>query len=129
MEEPPSKPLGIQATARRLLGSVLALVENRFEIFSIEFSEERLRARQAMLWFGLAFAVTLCALGLLTITLAAVAWHLAAFAGLVVLTALMLAVAGTMVWLAWKKTGDRPPPFQATLAEFRKDREWLTGKH
>jgi uncharacterized membrane protein YqjE len=114
---------------RRIGASLLALGRSRFELFTVEWQEEKLRLLDLCLWFVVTAGLVLA--GLL-VTLAALAlwlWHAAGYAGLIGLAVATLgAAAGFVLYLRNKiKTG--PTPFPQTVAEFRKDGECLRRKN
>ena len=70
-------PKSWRAALRRIIDSALGLVQSRFELFSIELQEEKLRTLNLLLWlwFALALATAgfLIGLGALALWLWAVA--------------------------------------------------------
>jgi uncharacterized membrane protein YqjE len=116
---------GLRARARRLLEVILTMIESRLELASLEFREELLHWISVVLLAGLAFF--LGQIGLLLLTLAMVAL----FPGHEVLTlgiagSLYLAGAIACVVTLRQRLKDRPPPFVDSVAELKKDREWLS---
>lgn len=111
---------------RRLGGTIVAALQNRIELFALEFREEKLRFSEALLLGGL--SLFFAQLGLLFLTLALAVlfrdnavWILA-LAGLLY-TAICVCLALTLR----KRLKNRPPPFSGTAAELKKDREWLSS--
>lgn len=128
MADQPESGGGLFDTGRRLLDSALALVHNRFELFTAEWQEEKLRL------FGLLLqAAAVVALGFMTLiagTALVVVW-LWDTSPVAVLAILTLAYGLTAAGIGYglkQRLRRGPPPFADTLAEFKKDREWL-GKH
>ena len=120
---------GMIASVRRVGHSLVALLQNRLELFSVELQQEKFRAVQVVLWLvaggalvflGLAMGVG--AVGIFVYT----RWGIAGLAGL---TALLLALGGIVLAGLWNrlKTGERP--FAGTIQELKKDSEWLQRKH
>lgn len=125
MNTTPPRPGGWLESLRRIGESSVAIARGRFELFSIEWQEEKLRLINLLFWFGL--AVTLGAAGLL-IAMAALAlwlWEMFGYAGLIGLALGTLAAAGGIAWNIRNKILSGPQPFTQTVAEFRKDGECL----
>ncbi len=59
-------------------------------------------------------------------TLALVSYQQAGLAGLVGLTVITLGAAGGVFWWLRRQIGRQPLPFADTLAELKKDREWVS---
>lgn len=128
MSGPDSKSDGWFNSLRRTADSLLGLLHARLELLAVEWQEEKLRALRLLVWFGLAVilgvAGLLVALGALSLFL----WSVAGYAGLVGLSVVTLGAAGGVFWTLHRRLQESPPPFEATLAEFRKDRECLRPK-
>ncbi len=119
---------GLAGSLRRLVGSVLRVLQTRLEILSTEVAEERFNITRALV---VAFAVLIfLQAGTLLAVLFAVLVigrdHWLAAIGIAALV-LLLAAGGGLLWLrSWLKS--RPPMFATTIAELRKDRDRLAGK-
>lgn len=112
---------------RRAVDSLRALARGRFELFAVEFELEKLRLIRWLTWLGL--AVVLAGAGLLS-ALAALAlwlWATAGYAGLIGLALAALALAGVIFLALCHSIKTSPPPFAATVEEFRKDEECLSS--
>ncbi|HOW63766.1 MAG TPA: phage holin family protein [Candidatus Paceibacterota bacterium] len=127
---PDSEPTtgGLSDTVRRLGDTVLGLLQNRLQLFSVELQEEKHRWMRLGVWFGAVVALCTVALAMLVLTLAVVAWQLGQIVGLIGLSLILLAAAGIAYWQFHKRFKQGPAPFSATLDEFKKDREWLRGQ-
>jgi uncharacterized membrane protein YqjE len=117
---------GLLARVRQLTGVFLAMFESRFELASLELREELVH------WFSLAIlaamAFFLGQLGLLLLTCAMVALfpdHAALT--LAIAGGLYLATAIACVLSLRQRLKERPPPFGDSVAELKKDREWLSS--
>lgn len=128
MDDQAPKPTGWLSALQRLIDSALGLVENRLAIFAVELQEEKYRLSDLLVWLGVALLLTGLALEMVVITLAVVAWQAAEVWGLLLLTLLLAALAAAGFWWVRRKLKSRATPFAATLAEFKKDREWLWRK-
>jgi uncharacterized membrane protein YqjE len=119
-------PAGLFAALRRLLASSAELAEVRLALFATELQQEKLRALDALAWLliGVAAAgVALVLLSLFVVLLFPEPLRLAAL-GVIVL------VYAVGAWLALRVARARlaaVAPFEATLAELRRDREALAG--
>jgi len=123
----PESPAGLPEHLRRLLASAIGYFGARLELAGIE-------GRETLGIWGRAAALVALALGLLLfgyllLILGAVAalawltgWHWGWFA--LGFGFLHLAGAGVCLWLAKLKWSH--PVFPMTLAEFRKDQQWLS---
>jgi len=128
MNEADPKPESWGEALRRGGDSILGLVQTRLELFSIELQEEKLRAIKLLIWLGVALAIGVAGILVVIGALALWFWNLAGYWGLVGLAALTLGAAtGIFLWLR-DQICHGPRPFDATLSEFRKDREWLHPK-
>jgi uncharacterized membrane protein YqjE len=113
---------------RRGGDSVLGLVQNRLELFAVELQEEKLRTIKLGVWLAVALALALAAILVAAGALAIFLWHLAGYWGLVGLAVLMLAGAAGILWWLRKQLQTGPTPFNATVMQFKKDRECLRKK-
>jgi uncharacterized membrane protein YqjE len=119
--------VGPIAALRALGGTLLELVGTRAELAVVELREEAERRRE-MLVLALAGSVCL-GIGLVLASLFVVVlfWddhRLVALGGVT----LVYFIAGGAAFLALRrKSRASPPPFEATLAEFERDRDILRG--
>lgn len=128
MNTAPRNNAGWLESLRRLGQSSSALLSNRFELFTVELQEEKLRLLKLLLWLG--FAATIGVAGVLVgvFALAFWLWATAGYSGLVALALAALAVAGGIIWRIRRRMQVGPTPFAQTVAEFRKDGECLRNK-
>lgn len=127
MDENENIPPGLLNTLRRLGATILAIFQNRLELLIVELQEHRIRLVEALL-----LVAAIVALGFFTLTLAAAAviflvWKAFGVAGLFVLSGIGLI--GTLL-VGWRLRARLKnwPLLAGTLAELRKDREWLENK-
>jgi uncharacterized membrane protein YqjE len=109
---------------RRIVNSILAALQNRVQLFALEFREEKLRLAGVLVLAAVAFFFAQLGLLLLTLALAfffsdKAVWVIALSGLFYGLIALGCATA------VRRRLRDRPPPFSGTVAELKKDREWL----
>ncbi len=128
MAQTGDKSGGVVASLQRILDSLLALAQNRTQLFAAELQAEKLRWVDTLLKLGFAIAVGMIGLMLATTTLVLFIWEEARYAGLVAVTAVFLLVAGVLFWRLRDELRREPLPFEKTMAEFKKDRECFTGK-
>ena len=129
MNTTPPNSVGWLESLRRIGESSLALVRGRFELFTVEWQEEKLRLLNLLFWFGL--AVTLGAAGVLVgmAVLALWLWDSFRYGGLIGLALAALATAAGIAWGLRRKIQTGAQPFNQTVAEFRKDGECLQKKN
>ncbi len=123
-DAPPSSG-GWFESLRRLGESFLALLRSRFELFTVEWQEEKLRLLNLLVWLGLALALGTAGVLVAIIALALWLWAVAGYAGLIALAVVALAIAFGILWAIRRKIKTGPVPFAQTVAEFRKDGECL----
>ena len=110
---------------RRIGESLSALLRSRFELFTVELQEEKLRLLNLLVWLGLAAVIGAAGMLVAVTALAFWLWAVAGYAGLIGLAAVALAVAGGIIWSIRRKIQTSPTPFAQTVAEFRRDSECL----
>jgi len=126
MPQNAANPPGLVHAFRGALDIVVALVETRLELASIEFREEKARGA-AVLLLGAAAAFA-AAMVVITLTALVVvlcwdhaAWALGGFA-------ILYACLGCMAYLALRREMDKPF-FEDTIGQLKKDREWLIPRN
>jgi len=118
---------GLFASLRRLSGDLAELAQLRLELFATELQQEKLRALESLAWLGialLAFGVGLVMASLFLVLLAGEEHRLVALGAVVLLD---FAIAA----LAWRFARARlrdGVPFEASIAELRRDRAALAGR-
>src|SRR6266496_3171162 len=116
---------GLFASARRLLDTGLATVQERLELFSVELKEERFRLIELLLWAAAAAFFGVMALTAVTVAVVFVFWE---SARAYVLGAFCLIYLTAAVWSIVKlrnKVKNGPVPFADSLSEIKKDRACL----
>ena len=108
---------------RRMGGSLLALVRSRFELFTVEWQEEKLRLLNLLFWLALAAVLAMSGIFVAVTALGFWLWTVAGYGGLVALAAASLTAAFGIFWGVRRKIQTGPAPFPQTVAEFRKDGE------
>jgi uncharacterized membrane protein YqjE len=125
MSDTPPITGGWFESLRRIGGSLSALLRSRFELFTVELQEEKLRLLNLLVWLGLALALATAGIFVAIIALAFWLWEVAGYAGLIGLAAVALAAALGILWTIRRKIQTGPAPFAQTVAELRKDGECL----
>lgn len=129
MNEGDQKPAGWFDGLRRVGDSLLGLAQTRFELFTVELQEEKLRVVKLLIWLAVALALGLGGLLIVVGTLALFLWQVAGYAGLLGLALVVLGGAAGILWTIYHRVRKGPLPFSQTVTEFKKDREWLRKKN
>lgn len=122
METPPAASPGILHSVRTFADSLLATVEDRIELISVELQEEKLRLIKVFIWISAAVFTGVMAITFASITLVYLLWDSARLAALCGLTLLYAATTVTIVVAFRRYLGRQPKPFAATLSEIKVDR-------
>jgi uncharacterized membrane protein YqjE len=118
---PPARP-GIIGSFRALGDGLLASVQDRLALFSLELQEEKYRLIRVFLWISAAVFTGVMAIAFASLTLVYVFWESARLAVLGGL-AFAYAAAFVVILLAFRRYLARQPrPFLATLEELGADR-------
>lgn len=123
-----TRSIGLLGSLRQLAASVVGLVETRLELISSDVAEARARIVQLSIVVGV---VVVCVqisvlLLLISLVLAIPEANRAAAVGIAGLVLLAVALVGAF-WIR-HRLRMRRPFFEATLAEFEKDKEKLRWK-
>src|SRR5438094_199588 len=122
---PESEPVGLFGSARNLIDTGLAAVQNRAELLSVEFKEEKDHILEVGFWltfalfFGIMTVLVLTATVILLFSEGYRIYAAGAFC-IVYLAGTIWAILGLR-----KRLQNRPVPFAETVEELKKDREWL----
>lgn len=116
------------AGAAKALGAdLVALLKLRAELAALEFEEEAARRKRLLLLGAVTAVFALATLLLVAFLVVVVFWdtyRVAALAGVTIVYGL----AGSWAYGRFRDVAtNSPPPFAATVAEFRKDLEMLRG--
>jgi len=124
--EPP--PGGVLDSFRKLCDRGLAQVQNRVELFAVEFQEEKARLLKTLVLAGGVFFLAGVAVIMVTLTVVWLAGESARLPLLIGFSVLYVAgaVAGFLAFRKMIRTA--PPPFQDTVSELKKDRDWLSSR-
>jgi len=115
-------PAGYLASLRSLGDGLLATVQERAQLFSIELQEEKFRLVQMFIWFSAVFFTAMMAITFASLTLVFLFWdaaRLAVLGGLAAFYTLTLLV----LILAFRRyLARQPAPFTGTRLEIEEDR-------
>ena len=117
---------GLLGSIKGLVATLIAVAHTRLLLFANELASEGRRLRRIVVLLVLALVFFALALVLLTLLVVVMFWdghRLLAIGGL---AAAYFVAGGVLAWAAGRCAGAKPGPFEATLGEFRKDRESLT---
>jgi uncharacterized membrane protein YqjE len=117
---------GIFGSVRRLADTSLAVVQNRLELIAVELGEEKTRLISVLVWGALLIFFAFMTIIALTATVVFLLWEHAIYA-LAGFTALYL-IGAVASMLIVKGKIKNPPPFGETIAQLKKDREWLKSR-
>jgi uncharacterized membrane protein YqjE len=120
---------GFLGPLRALGDGLLAGLQGRLELFSIELQEEKYRQLQTVVWVGVAVFLGMLAVVFSSLTLVYLFWdsaRLAVLGGLAVFYTGALAV---VLLVLRRFLARQPSPFAATLHEFGKDRECIRTRN
>ena len=127
MIETPLYSPGIFGSVRRVIDTTLAILQNRLELIAVELGEEKSRAISVLVWGALLIFFAFMTVIALTATIVFLLWEHALYA-LAGFTALYL-IGAIASMLIVKGKIKNPPPFAETIAQLKKDREWLKSRN
>ena len=128
MEPATPAPAGYLHSLRSLADGLLATVQGRIELFTVELQEEKFRLIQIFVWISAAVFTGVMAVTFASLTLVYLFWasaRLAVLGGL----ALLYAAALVVIVVAFRRYLARQPhPFAATLDEIGQDRACIQNE-
>ena len=127
-ETPPAPP-GLLASIRTLGDSLVASLQDRLELLSVEVQEEKFRLIQIFLWISAAVFTAMMALAFASLTLVYLFWESARLAVLGGLTLFYAGASVTIVVAFRRFLARQPQPFAATLQELGEDRTCIRTKN
>jgi uncharacterized membrane protein YqjE len=118
----------LSQSLRRFGDSLLGLVNTRLSILALEWAEERANLMRLLL---AVFAIVACLqiaiiIGLIYLLMVVGEANRVAVLGIAALVLLLGAAGGALAIRIWLKR--KAPMFETTIAELRKDREWIRGR-
>jgi uncharacterized membrane protein YqjE len=120
---------GLLESLKRLVGTVLAIIQTRIDLLSNEFEDERLRIRQMLLYGSFVFFCFGLTIMLLTVFIVVAFWDNYRLQVLGGMTALFF-IAGILFWIALRRVvREKSRLFSTSLAELQNDRDNLEPDH
>ena len=122
MTNPPPVTSGFLRSFRALGDGLLAMAQERLELFTLELHEEKFRLIQTFIWISAAVFTGMMVVTFASLTLVYLFWD---SARLGVLGGLTLLYSGALVAIVVsfrRYVARQPSPFSATLQEIRADR-------
>ncbi len=129
MDAATGKTSGLVAAASTFMEGLLALAQNRVQIFSIELQEEKLRLIKILVWLGAAVFAGMMTVAFVTITIVYAFWENARMPALIGVTVFYLVGFGAICLKLRHFVATQPKPFDATLSELEKDRACIRPKN
>jgi uncharacterized membrane protein YqjE len=117
---------GISGALSQLAASLVALLHTRFELLTVEFEEERERAKNLVVLTVIATVFFSFALIVLSVLVVFLFWDTHPVGALVGVTLVYLAIGAAALVVLLRSRDTRP--FAATLAELGKDVQSLRGR-
>jgi uncharacterized membrane protein YqjE len=127
MENPSFASQGFVAALASLCAGLLASVEDRLELLSLELHEEKLRFIQIFVWISLAAFTGMMAIAFASLTVVYLFWktaRLAVLDGFALFYSAALAVIAIAITFRRHLTR-QPKPSAATLEELKEDRAYI----
>ena len=119
---------GLRGAARGLGSALLELLHTRLSLASVEFDEARARALDRLVVViiaVIAFAFALVGASALVVVAFWETNRIAALCGVILV---YLVIGSIALWRLSLLGKDATPPFAETIAQFERDRAWLSGK-
>jgi uncharacterized membrane protein YqjE len=124
-----SPPAGILESLRRLGRTGVAVLQNRLELFSVELEEQKVRGLRVLILAGAAIFLGNTALLVVSAVIVVIAGEQARLAVLIGLSILYILAALAAFLALRKELRSAPPPFHDTVAELKKDTDWLDPRN
>ena len=128
MQTAPSAPAGILDSFRVLGESLLATVQDRLELFSVELQEEKYRLILTFVWISAAVFTGMMAIVFASLTVVYLFWESARLAVLGGLTVLYVSALVIIIVSFRRFIARQPSPFSATRQEIGKDRTCIRNE-
>ena len=129
MENSSPASTGIMGSLRTLGDGLIASVQDRLELFSVELQEEKFRLIQTFLWISAAVFTGMMAVMFASLTLVYLFWESARLAVLGGLTVLYAAALIAIIIAFRRYLARQPSPFAVTLHEIKDDRACIQTRN
>lgn len=117
---------GLFASLKGLLGTTVALLQNRLQLLGVELAEERLRLLSLVTYGAIALICLSAGLVFVAVFLTVLLWDSHRLLALGIFAALFLVAGGVTLAMAMRYARAGSNLFVASLAELHKDRDALT---
>lgn len=124
-DAPPPRP-DLRSSMTRLGDAALTLLRTRGELATLEFAEERERLKRSAFTLAVAILMLAFALGGVGLWIVVYYWDSSRLTAIAVVTLVYALLAFGLWRVDSARSAADPAPFAGTLAEFEKDREWLS---
>lgn len=121
-------PAGFVGSFRLLGDSLLATVQDRLELFSVELQEEKFRLILTFMWISAAVFTGMMAIAFASLTVVYFFWESARLCVLGGLTVIYLGALAVIVVSFRRFIARQPGPFSATREEIGKDRACIRNE-
>ena len=126
MAEPNARPaVGLGSALSQLVATALAMVRTRLELATVEFTEERERAKEMLLLVFSTVLVALFALLFASVFIIAYFWDSYRLTAVGAVTGFYLALAVIFLIRLKQRMQEKHSPFAATLSQLEEDAEAL----
>jgi len=109
------------ASLRRLGKTALGMLQNRLELFALELQEEKCWLVTVLLWSVAAIFCGVLAITVITLTIVVLSPENARPYVLIGLSVVYLVLAVITILRLKRQLKDRPPPFEGSISELKKD--------
>lgn len=117
---------GLLSSVKRLITTLLEILQTRVDIIATEFEEERIRLRELVVFGFLTLFFVSVGLTLITLFIVSLYWDTHRLQVLGGVALLYLGLGGVTGICLYRRLKSRPRLFAATVSELEKDREKLT---
>jgi uncharacterized membrane protein YqjE len=128
METAPPAPAGFLRSFRMLGDSLLATVQDRLDLLSVELQEEKFRLIQTFIWISAAVFTGMMAIAFASLTLVYFFWASARLAVLGGLTVFYTAALVAIIVAFRRFIARQPSPFSTTRQEIGEDRACIRNQ-
>jgi uncharacterized membrane protein YqjE len=128
LDETPGPATRLLRSGTQLAGTLLAIVETRFDLLTTEISEDTQRGVQVLLWASVALLAGIAALLFAGATIVIVFWDGHRIAAAVGVTAFFVALMAVGILVSRRHLNARPRLLDATRTELRRDVDQLRGR-
>jgi uncharacterized membrane protein YqjE len=129
MAEPAPAPPGLLGSLRKLLDTGLAMVQNRLELLAVEVREEKCRFLEILIFASAAVFFSIMAVMMVTFTVVFLFWESARGPVLIIFSVVYIVGAVWTGLTVRRKLREHPKPFADSIAEIKKDQQWLRSQN